>query len=174
MQKLLTAGLIGALCLVILGGAIAQDETPSLSEALATLEVPPAWFADISSDYGTDHPWKDARLKIRELLGEQGDKARGARDCQICFEECEAVGYHAIEMREVELPLGDTPEGIFSDVELEQMSRIHAPFVNVEACTGCGLCEYRCHATYVKQETILEESAIRVVAEQKVRIADSG
>ena len=32
------------------------------------------------------------------------------------------------------------------------MGSIEAPFVDPDACTGCGLCEYRCHTTYTKQE----------------------
>lgn len=66
-------------------------------------------------------------------------------------------------MRRIELELGDIPPGAFSDEELEAMSSIEAPFVDSDACIGCGLCEYRCHTTYTKQEQVLEKSAIRVV-----------
>lgn len=89
----------------------------------------------------------------------------GERDCRLCFEECEAAGYHAIEMRKIRLDLGDVPEGVFSDEELEAMGSIEAPFVNPNACTGCGLCEYRCHTTYTKQQQALPESAIRILPE---------
>jgi NAD-dependent dihydropyrimidine dehydrogenase PreA subunit len=87
----------------------------------------------------------------------------GQRDCRLCFEECEAAGYHAIQMRPIKLALGDIPPGVVSDAELEAMGSIEAPFVDADACTGCGLCEYRCHTTCTKQELILSESAIRVV-----------
>lgn len=87
----------------------------------------------------------------------------GQRDCQLCFDECRAAGYNAIEMRRIKLELGDIPEGVFSDAELEAMSSIEAPFVNPEACIGCGLCEYRCHTACTKQDKLLTESAIRIV-----------
>jgi NAD-dependent dihydropyrimidine dehydrogenase PreA subunit len=87
----------------------------------------------------------------------------GERDCRLCFEECEAAGYHAIQMRPITLELGDIPSGVFSEAEMEAMGSIEAPFVDVNACTGCGLCEYRCHTTYTKQERVLSESAVRVV-----------
>jgi len=86
----------------------------------------------------------------------------GQRDCRLCFEECEAAGYHAIRMRPIKLKLGDIPQGVFSEEQLEAMGSIEAPFVNADACTGCGLCEYRCHTTYTKQEHVLSESAIWV------------
>jgi len=86
----------------------------------------------------------------------------GQRDCRLCFDECEAAGYHAIKMRKIELEMGDVPEGVFSDEELEAMGSIEAPFVDSDACTGCGLCEYRCHTAYSKQEQVLSESAIRI------------
>jgi len=87
----------------------------------------------------------------------------GQQDCQLCFDECKAAGYNAIEMRPVTLELGDIPPGVFSDAELEAMSSIQAPFVNPDACIGCGLCEYRCHTAYTKQEPLLPTSAIQVV-----------
>ena len=87
----------------------------------------------------------------------------GQRDCRLCFEECEAAGYHAIQMRQIKLALGDIPPGVVSETELEAMGSIEAPFVNPDACTGCGLCQYRCHTTYTKQAHVLPESAIRVV-----------
>ena len=89
----------------------------------------------------------------------------GERECRLCFEECRAAGYDAIEMREVRLELGDVPEGVFSEMELEAMGRIQAPFVVREACVGCGLCEYRCHAAYVKQEHVLDTAAVTVSPE---------
>ncbi|RPH32061.1 4Fe-4S binding protein, partial [bacterium] len=87
----------------------------------------------------------------------------GQRDCRLCFEECEAAGYHAIQMRQIKLALGDIPPGVFSEAQLEAMGSIEAPVVDADACTGCGLCEYRCHTTYTKQTHVLSESAIRVV-----------
>jgi NAD-dependent dihydropyrimidine dehydrogenase PreA subunit len=65
-------------------------------------------------------------------------------------------------MRRIKLELGDIPPGVVSEEELEAMGSIEAPFVDSDACIGCGLCEYRCHTTYTKQEPLLSESAIRV------------
>jgi len=93
----------------------------------------------------------------------------GQQDCRLCIDECDAAGYRAIELRRIKLPMDDIPEGIFSDMELEEMSRIEAPFINADACVGCGLCEYRCHAALVKQQKSLTHSAIRVVAENADR-----
>lgn len=88
----------------------------------------------------------------------------GRQDCRLCVDECDAAGYRAIEMRRIRLPMENIPEGVFSDEELEQMGHIDAPFVNPEACVGCGLCEYRCRAALVKQEKLLDGSAVHVVA----------
>jgi len=93
----------------------------------------------------------------------------GRQDCQLCFEECEAAGYHAIEMRTIHLPVGDVPEGAFSQVELEDMGRILAPFVDPAACVGCGLCEYRCHSVNVRQRKLLDSSAVEVRPENQDR-----
>jgi len=89
----------------------------------------------------------------------------GQRDCRLCYEECLAAGYHAIEMRPIRLALGDIPEGTFSEMELQEMSRIEAPFVRRGACVGCGLCEFRCHSQLVRNEKLLARSAVIVVPE---------
>ena len=95
----------------------------------------------------------------------------GRRDCDLCYFECRQAGYHAIEMREIEIPLDPPPpEGMFSDLELLEMSRIQAPWVNADACVGCGICEYRCHTALVKQQQELDRSAIVVVAENEHRL----
>lgn len=95
----------------------------------------------------------------------------GRRDCQLCYDECRAAGYNAIEMREIRLEVGDVPEGVMSAAELEAAGRILAPFVKPEACVGCGLCEYRCGAAWAKQQHLLDSSAIVVVAENEDRPA---
>ena len=96
---------------------------------------------------------------------------RGERDCQLCFEECRAAGYDAIEMRPIRLDVRDVPEGMLSAAELEEASRILAPFVKPEACVGCGLCEYRCGTAWAKQRRVLDKSAIAVVPENEDRPA---
>jgi ferredoxin len=86
----------------------------------------------------------------------------GKSECRLCFDECAAAGYNAIEMRRIRLDvdLDNVPEGTFSDVELEEMTHIDAPFVDAKACVGCGLCEYRCHAVNVRQAGLLQQSAV--------------
>lgn len=93
---------------------------------------------------------------------------RGERDCQLCFDECNAAGYRAIEMRTVKLPVGSIPEGTFSPDEIEAMSSIIVPVVKADACIGCGLCEYRCHSANVRQKKRLARSAIVVRSDQSV------
>ncbi len=93
-------------------------------------------------------------------------RGQDRRDCDLCYVECRQAGYEAIEMREIRIALDPPPpEGMFSDLELSEMSRILAPVVNAEACVGCGICEYRCHTRNVVQEQALAHSAIRVSAE---------
>jgi ferredoxin len=89
---------------------------------------------------------------------------RGERDCQLCYDECEAAGYHAIHMRPIKLAIGPVPDGALSQVELEEMARINAPFVDAQACVGCGLCEYRCHGAVLKQQKLIPRTAIVVFA----------
>ncbi|MBI5387492.1 MAG: 4Fe-4S binding protein [Verrucomicrobia bacterium] len=96
---------------------------------------------------------------------------RGERDCQLCFDECNAAGYRAIEMRPIKLATGQIPEGAFSPDEIEQMGQILAPFVKADACVGCGLCEYRCHSALVSQQKLLRRSAV-VVAVPRLRTPD--
>jgi ferredoxin len=93
-------------------------------------------------------------------------RQRDRRECDVCYVECEQAGYHAIEMRDIEIALDPPPpEGMFSELELREMTRIRAPFVNAAACVGCGICQYRCHTLYVVQQPTLDRSAIRVFAE---------
>ena len=89
---------------------------------------------------------------------------RGELDCTVCFQACEAAEYHAIKFQEIRLAVGDVPEGAVSAMELEAMGRIKAPFVDPDACVGCGQCEYRCGQVNAKGKKLLRESAIVVVA----------
>ena len=93
------------------------------------------------------------------------------QECDLCFVECEQAGYHAIEMREIEMDLDPPPPpGMFSDLELRAMSRIQVPVIDADACVGCGICQSRCHTTYVIQQDELTESAIVVSAEYEHRL----
>jgi len=93
------------------------------------------------------------------------------QDCDLCYVECRQAGYDAIEMRVQEIELDPPPPpGMFSDMELEDMSHIRVPWVDAERCVGCGICQYRCHTTYVKHQDQLDKSAIVVVAENEHRL----
>jgi len=87
----------------------------------------------------------------------------GRSDCRLCYQECEAAGYHAIEMRTITLQVGEIPPGAVSPEEIESMSRIEAPHIVSEKCVGCGLCEYRCHSALVRRRGILPRSAVVVM-----------
>jgi ferredoxin len=103
-----------------------------------------------------------ARIDVLLCLPHRGD-----RDCQLCFDECEAAGYHAIEMRSIKLDVGDIPAGAVAPDEMEQMATIRAPFIVADACVGCGLCEYRCHTAWHRQQKCLPRSAIGVISLNK-------
>jgi ferredoxin len=94
---------------------------------------------------------------------------RGEQDCRLCVDECTAAGYDAIALRDIELEVGEVPEGVLSDMYLDAMGSIPAPFVNPDACVGCGLCEYRCSALWAKQRGLLPRSAIVVVPQNEDR-----
>ena len=77
--------------------------------------------------------------------------------CQLCVNECNAAGYHAIEFQRVGTQidaLGDPIEG----------SGFLAPVVLSDKCVGCGLCQTRCFKVNVQHKRLLEDTAIQVVA----------
>lgn len=79
----------------------------------------------------------------------------GAEACDLCVQECDAAGYHAIEYTQVgvEVDENGTPlEG----------TGFAAPVVLGDKCVGCGLCQTRCYAINVKERHVLSESAIIV------------
>ena len=54
----------------------AVADRPSLREAMEGLKVPPAWFGTTTVHYSTTNPWAKARIEIRHLLSQGGQKAR--------------------------------------------------------------------------------------------------
>ncbi|MGH8548016.1 MAG: 4Fe-4S binding protein, partial [Methylococcales bacterium] len=97
----------------------------------------------------------------------------GAKDCQLCYDECVAAGYDAIKMKDIELSSVEEnapPADLFGIASAGAMATIRAPFIDPDACVGCGLCEYRCHKAFVEGEHSLATSAITVSAENDGRI----
>ena len=94
---------------------------------------------------------------------------RGERDCQLCYDECEAAGYGAITMVRKRLHEGDGLDAYAAGLDPEEALSILVPEVDAEKCVGCGLCEYRCQSFWVKQKHVLDRSAIIVVAENEHR-----
>ncbi len=110
-----------------------------------------------------------ARIDLETCLPFRKDKLR--QDCDLCYVECQRAGYDAIGMKEIRIELNPPPpEGMFSELELESMSRIRVPVVNPEACVGCGICQYRCHTRQTVQKSTLRHSAIIVRAENEHRL----
>jgi NAD-dependent dihydropyrimidine dehydrogenase PreA subunit len=104
-----------------------------------------------------------AKVNPAACLPFRRDRLR--QDCDLCYVECRRAGYDAIEMQELRIDLDPPPPaGMFSEMELEAMSRIRVPVVKADACVGCGICQYRCHTRYVVQEQSLAQSAIAVFA----------
>jgi NAD-dependent dihydropyrimidine dehydrogenase PreA subunit len=92
-------------------------------------------------------------------------------DCDLCYVECEQAGYHAIEMRPIDLPVDreELEAQGFSDFDIDEMSTILAPQVDAGKCVGCGICTYRCHTKFVVQESRLYEAAITIATENEHR-----
>ncbi|WP_182868588.1 4Fe-4S binding protein [Rhodopirellula sp. JC639] len=83
----------------------------------------------------------------------------GAEECDLCVQECNAAGYHAIEFKRVGTEVDD------NGVPIEGTG-YSAPVVLADKCVGCGLCQTRCHAINVKERGLWGESAIIIEAGQ--------
>ncbi len=81
----------------------------------------------------------------------------GKEACDLCVQECNAAGYHAIEYTQVGTHMDDHGLPI-------EGSGFLAPVVLDDKCVGCGLCQTRCFAINVKNKHLLEASAIIVEA----------
>lgn len=81
----------------------------------------------------------------------------GTGACDLCVQECKAAGYNAIEYTQVGVEVDDDGRPIDGTGFL-------APVVLPDACVGCGLCQTRCYAINVKEEKLITESAIIVLA----------
>lgn len=81
----------------------------------------------------------------------------GREACDLCVQECDAAGYHAIEYTQVGTETDDLGNPIAG-------SGFLAPVVQDDKCVGCGLCQTRCYAINLKDKGLLSESAIIVEA----------
>ena len=79
----------------------------------------------------------------------------GREACQLCVDECDAAGYHAIEFTRV------GTEVDADGVPLEGTGYL-APVVLPDKCVGCGLCQTRCSGINADQKKLLAKSAIIV------------
>ena len=79
------------------------------------------------------------------------------KECRYCVDECNAAGYEAIEF----IRVGGKVDDIGRPVEGSGML---APVVLKDKCVGCGLCQMRCRAMNVKNEHLLNSSAIVIRA----------
>lgn len=81
----------------------------------------------------------------------------GQEECDLCVQECNAAGYHAIEFQQVGTEVDDDGVPI-------QGTGYSAPIVLADKCVGCGLCQTRCNGINVKEKSLLAESAIIIEA----------
>lgn len=77
--------------------------------------------------------------------------------CQLCVDECNAAGYHAIEFTQIHTQVDDDGDPI-------EGSGYLAPVVVDDKCVGCGLCQTRCYGINVEQKGLINESAIIIEA----------
>jgi ferredoxin len=77
--------------------------------------------------------------------------------CDLCVQECDAAGYHAIEYTQVGVEVDNAGQPIAG-------TGYAAPVVLADKCVGCGLCQTRCHVINVKDRHVLSASAIIVEA----------
>ena len=81
----------------------------------------------------------------------------GREACDLCVQECQTAGYHAIEYIQV---------GTQTDRQGQPMegTGFLAPVVLEDKCVGCGLCQTRCFGINVKDRHLLGASAIVIQA----------
>ncbi len=83
----------------------------------------------------------------------------GREDCDLCVQECNAAGYHAIEYIQVGTEVDESGQPI-------EGTGMLAPVVLDDKCVGCGLCQTRCYGINVKERGLLPASAIIIEAGQ--------
>jgi ferredoxin len=78
-------------------------------------------------------------------------------ECDLCVQECNAAGYHAIEYAQVGTVVDQQGQPI-------EGTGFLAPVVRSDLCVGCGLCQTRCYTINVKSKHLLQQSAIIIEA----------
>ena len=81
----------------------------------------------------------------------------GREACRLCFDECAAAGYNAIEFLRVGVETDESGRPV-------EESGFSAPVVLADKCNGCGLCQTRCYHINARGKHLLARSAIIVVA----------
>lgn len=79
----------------------------------------------------------------------------GREACQLCVDECEHAGYHAIEFTRI----GTEADAAGNPIE---GTGLLAPVVLADKCVGCGLCQTRCYGINKLEKNLLTASAIIV------------
>ena len=69
-----------------------EHDSRSTDAALADLKIPPDWFDSTEVHYDTSHPWGDARIEIRRLLGLRGEHVREAIKLTCLYREKGDIG----------------------------------------------------------------------------------
>ncbi|MCW8133450.1 MAG: 4Fe-4S binding protein [Planctomycetota bacterium] len=93
-----------------------------------------------------------AILNLQTCLPHAGKEA-----CQMCVDECDAAGYHALEFERVRVEVD-------ADGMPVEGSGFSAPKVIHDRCVGCGLCQTRCFHVNAEEKGLLKESAIVIHA----------
>lgn len=81
----------------------------------------------------------------------------GKEACQLCVDECNAAGYHALEF----IRVGTETDQYGAPIE---GTGLLAPVVRPDQCVGCGLCETRCHKINAQTRHVLAATAIHIEA----------
>ncbi len=98
-----------------------------------------------------------ARVGLAEVNKNTCLPFAGKEDCDLCIQECDTAGYHAIDIEMHGTEMDD--DGMPIDG-----TGFAVPVVNEDNCVGCGLCQTRCNIINVNDLGKLEESAIIIYA----------
>lgn len=100
---------------------------------------------------------KVARMGLAIVNTETCLPFAGREECDLCVQECNSAGYHAIEFTRVGTEVDEQGTPIDG-------TGYSAPVVLADQCVGCGLCQTRCNGINVKEKGLIAESAIIIEA----------